>query len=220
MKLLTIFAIFSFGAFGAFAQVGPADHAEQVKASISRLSSNNKNVALLLKSLLEFRGKVASLSNDEFELRFKNKEGRKLRKSIAYSDVLALNGGGEKLSQIPAVAKKPHGEWHDIGKVFSGTKILISLNDGRHIEGYSNSINDTHLVLLDRESKQRLDLPRDQVAAFVAFTLSRGGAKKGAKWAAKELGSEPILGALGMGVGALIGALTKVGEQPILIYSR
>jgi hypothetical protein len=217
---LTIFAILLYCAFGAHAQISPVDHKEQVKASISRLSSNRKSVSLLLRSLLEFRGKVVSLSDDEFGLRFKNKEGKTLRKSIDYSEVLALNGGGERLSQIPAVTRKPHGTWDDIGKVFSGTKILIALKDGRHIKGYSNSVNDTHLVLLDRESEQRLDLPRDQVAAFVAFTLSRGGAKKGAKWAAKELGREPILGALGMGVGALVGALTKAGEQPILIYSR
>ena len=220
MKPIIIFVVFLFCVANAFAQVDTVDDTEQVKRSISRLSSNNKNVALLLRSLLEFRGKVISLSDDEFELRFKNKDGKKLRKSFAYADVLALNGGGEHLSQIPAVTKKPHGEWHDIGKVFSGTKILIALNDGRHIKGYSNSVNDTHLILLDRESKQRLDLPRDQVAGFVAFTLSRGGAKKGAKWAAKELGSEPILGALGVGIGALVGALTKVGERPILIYSR
>ena len=217
---LHIFTILLCCAIGAFAQVGPVDHEDQVKASISRLSSNRKNVSLLLKSLLEFRGKIVSLSDDEFGLRFKNKEGRTLRKSIAYSEVLALSGGGERLSQIASVSKKPHGNWQDIGKVFSGTKILIILNDGRHIKGYSNSVNDTHVVLLDRESEQRLDVRREQISGFVAFTLSRGGAKKGAKWAAKEMGSHPILGGLGIGLGALVGALTKVGEQPILIYSR
>jgi hypothetical protein len=220
MKPLAILTVLLFCTTGAFAQVDPADPAEQVRVSISRLSATNKNVALLLKSLLEFRGKVSSSSNEGFELRFKNKEGKKLRKSFAYSDVLALNGGGEQLSLIPVVTKKPHGNWHDIGKVFPGTKILIALNDGRHIKGYSNSVNETHLVLLDRESEQRLDLPRDNVVGLVAFTLSRGGAKKGAKWAAKELHQAPILGAIGVGIGAIVGAVTKVGERPILIYSR
>jgi hypothetical protein len=220
LKPSIIITVLLFSAAGTFAQGDHADHTKRVKSSISRLSAKNKNVALLLRSLLEFRGKVASFSDDEFELGFKNKEGKKLRKSIAYSDVLALDGGGEQLSQIPAVTKKPHGNWHDIGMVFSGTKILVTLNDGRYIKGYSNSITDTHLVLLDRDSARRLDLPREQISAYVAFTLSRGGAKKGAKWSAKELGREPVLGAIGVGIGAIVGALTKVEGRPILIYSQ
>ena len=220
MKPLIVFTVFLFGAAVTSAQVDPPDHAQRVKVLMSRLHTNNKNVALLLNSLLEFRGKVASLSDDEFELRFKDTEGKKLRKSFAYEDVLAVNGDGEKLSQIPDVTKKPHGDWHDIGKVFSGTKILVALNDGRHIKGYSNSVSNTHLVMLDRESEQTLDLPRDQVTGFVAFTLSRGGAKNGAKWAAKELGRDPILGTLGVGIGAIVGAMTKVEGRPILVYSR
>ena len=219
-KPLTIFTILFYWAFGAYAQDSPVDHEEQVKASVTRLSSNGKNVYLLLKSLLEFRGKVVSLSDDEFSLRFKNEEGRTFRKSIAYSEVLALSGGREKLSHVPVVTKKPHGEWHDIGKIFSGTKILVTLNDGSYLMGYSNTVNATHLVLLDRKTKERRDVPREHVTGFVAFTLSRGGAGEGAVWALNEFRGAPLLAALGAGIGALVGALTKVGEQPILIYSR
>ena len=107
-----------------------------------------------------------------------------------------------------------------IGVDFGGTKVLVMLADGRHIRGFSNSITDTHLVMLDSEAKRRLDIPRDQISAFVGFTLSRGGAKKGALRAANELHRAPILGALGMGIGAIVGALTKVERGAVLIYSR
>ena len=220
IRFLSVCTVLLVCSISTFAQFDPADPEEQVKASISRLNSNKKTLTLLLNNLLEFRGKVVDVTDKEFVLRFRNKERKTIRKTIAYSEVLALNGGGEKFSLIPAVTKRPHGNWHDIGKVFSGTKIVVALNDGRHVRGYSNSVNDTHLILLDRESKQRLDLPREGVTGFVAFTSSRGGAKKGAKWAAKELHQAPILGAFGVGIGAIVGALTKVEGQPVLIYSR
>lgn len=220
MKYLKIVAVLFCFAGALPAQDEPTVHAAKIQAAISRLNAKNKNVDLVLKNLLDLRGKVVSSSDDGFNLRYKNKDGRRLRTSILYSNVLALKGDGELVSLIPVVTKKPHGNWEDIGKVFSGTKILVSLTDGRYIKGYSNSVNDTHLVLLDRETKERLDLPRHQVAAFVGFTLSRGGAKAGSKWAAKELHKAPILGVLGVGIGAIVGALTKVEGNAVLIYSR
>ena len=77
--------------------------------------------------------------------------------------------------------------------------------------------------MIDNKTNSRLDVPRDNVAAYFGLiggrTDARAGAAKGSEGLLQP-GGDPILGGIGAALGAIIGALTKSDGRPILIYSR
>ena len=208
----------AFGSFYVRSQESREPDLKQVKTLIRDGVSGHKKATILFRSLVASEGRLEKFDSDSFYV----KRGRKYFRSF-YKDVLEISTSGKTVSLVPDPITRPYGSWSGIGQVFAGTKILVVLNDGRSVKGFSNSATDTHLVMIDNKTDARLDLPKERVAAFIALLGGFRGAKQGAAKGSEGLlqpGGDAILGGAGAGIGALLGALMKSDGRPILIYSR
>lgn len=204
----------------AYAQVPEREEAaSQVRGVIKTFGYKAKPVRVLLRSLIEIKGKAIGATDDSFDL--KPKGERTLVRRVRYIDVLTFRGGGVSLNFIPEQNRKPYGRWDDLKNIYPGTPIVLALNDGTAIDGWSHSATETHLVITERRAHARRDIPREQIIAFYGLLGVRGGAKSGASKAAYGLGRPDLLTtAVGIGVGAIIGALAKDNGTPVLVFAK
>lgn len=218
VSFMTLVTLLGCGAPRVLAQDVREANLQTLKDLVSECAQARPKVSVLFRSLVPADGRLVKSDADSFYL----KKNRRYYRSL-YRDVLEFRCGGKFVSNVPAPSDRAHGSWGDIRQVYGGTRILVILTDGRTVEGFSNSATDSHLIIIERKAHTRLDLPRDQVAAFFGLIGGRGGAKAGAAKGSEDLlqpGGDPILGGVGAVIGAIVGALAKSDGRPILIYSR
>lgn len=193
-----------------------ADQAARVRTVVRAFGQEKTNVTLLTRSLIVVKGKIVRSREDSFDI----KTGKVLN-TFPYTYLLEMEGGGAYISFVPERAVRGHGAWGDVGRVYPGTKILVVLADGRSVKGFSNSISETDLIMIDEKGRKRSDIPRDQIASVYGLIGGYGGVKKGASTGAKAMnsGRDKLPGMVFAGVGALVG-LAKSDGRPILIYSK
>jgi hypothetical protein len=127
------------------------------------------------------------------------------------------------VTNVPDPQTRPYGEWREINQVYAGTRIMIVLNNGTTVKGMSNSATDSHLIIFDPETNSRRDIAKSDVAAYFGMIGGNPGARSGAAKASEGMltaGGDVILGSIAAAIGALVGAVTKSGGRPVLIYSR
>jgi hypothetical protein len=218
MRSVVLLSFLAFGPLSIMSQSVSDPDLQSVRTFIRECAPARKKVNVLFRSLVESDGRLVKFDADSFYL----KKGRKYFRSF-YQDVLEIHGCGKAVSFVPDPSARPHGSWSDVNRVYAGTKILVILTDGRSVEGFSNSATNSHLIIIDRKTDSRLDLPKERVAAFFGLVGGRRGAKAGASKGSEGLlqpGGDPILGGAGAAIGAIIGALTKSDGRPLLIYSK
>ena len=183
---------------------------------IQKLATRSGKATILTRRLVVYSGKIVAADEESFFLKV-----RKRSSPLKYADVLEFSGGGEQLSLIPELTKKPHGTWDDVNKVFPGTKIAIVTDNGKIIKGLANSATAQTVIVIDRERHERMDLARDRVVAVYGLVGGYGGVKKGASKGAEGMttGRDQLLDGVFAGVGALLG-LAKSDGRPILVYSK
>lgn len=218
VRFITLVLLLGCGAQSLLAQDGRDADLKTVRDLVSECAPARPKVSVLFRSLVASEGRLVKFDADSFYL----KKNRRYYRSF-YRDVLEFRSGSKFVSNIPAPSARGHGSWSDINQVYGGTRILVILTDGKTVEGFSNSATDSHLIIIERKTHTRLDLPRDRVAAFFGLVGGRGGAKAGAAKGSDGLlepGGDLLLGGAGAGIGAIVGALAKSDGRPILIYSR
>jgi hypothetical protein len=189
---------------------------ERLASSIRRLATRSGKATILTRRLVAYSGKIVAADDESFFLKVKKRSF-----PLKYADVLEFSGGGENLSLVPELTKKPHGTWGDVDRVFPGTKIIIVTGDGKIIKGLANSATTEAVIFMERERHERMDIPRNRVVAVYGLIGGYGGVKKGASKGAEGAtsGRNQLLDGVFAGVGALLG-LAKSDGQPILVYSK
>ena len=190
---------------------------ERVRALVRSFGPGPTKVAILTRTMIATRGKIVRSRETSFDL--KHNDGVT---TIFYDNVLELGSEKGSISLVPDRASRNHGSWSDVGRIYPGTKILVVYNDGSTAKGFSHSITETVLIMVDKNGRERVDVPRDRIQAFYGLIGGYGGVKAGASKGAEGIhtGSRDKLPNLvATGVGALIG-LAKSDGRPILIYSR
>jgi hypothetical protein len=218
LRLIMLVLLLGCGAQSLPAQDVRKTGLQTVQNLVSECAPARPKVSVLFRSLVTSGGRLVKFDADSFYL----KKNRRYYRSF-YRDVLEFRCGGKFVSNVPDPSARAHGSWGDIRQVYGGTPILVILTDGRTVEGFSNSATDSHLIIIERKTHTRLDLPREEVAAFFGLIGGRGGVKTGAAKGSEGLlqpGGDPILGGVGAGIGAIIGALAKSDGRPMLVYSR
>ena len=189
---------------------------EQLRALVQSLGPRPTKVALLTRQLIVTRGKIVRSRETSFDL--KQTDGVT---TILFENVLELASQKGSLSLVPDKAVKNHGRWEDVGMIYPGTKILLVYADGKSAKGFSNSISQTHLIMIDKDGRQRVDVPREQIAAVFGLIGGYGGVKAGASKGAEGMTNDRdvLLDGIFAGVGALVG-MVKSDGRPILVYSK
>ena len=192
-----------------------AREAEEVRTIVRGFGSKTK-AGVLTRGLVASRGKILSSRAGSFDLKF---SGRVI--TIAYDNVLELGGGGKFVSFVPHRAARNHGSWMDAGQIYPGTKILVFYTDGTSVKGFANSVSETHLIMVDRNGRERVDVPRESIRAVYGLIGGYGGVKAGASKGAEGMTNDRdvLLDGVFAGVGALVG-LVKSDGRPILVYSN
>lgn len=215
-KILQILSISVLTVSATLGQDGQVRTVEKVRSVAVKLATRSGKATVLTRRLVVYSGKIVAADEESFFLKVKKRSS-----PLKYADVLEFSGGGEQLSVVPELTKKPHGAWDDVNRVFPGTKIVIVTDDGKIIKGLSNSATAETVIFIERERHERMDLARDRVAAVYGLVGGYGGVKKGASKGAEGMttGRDQFLDGVFAGVGALLG-LVKSDGRPILIYSK
>ena len=173
-------------------------------------------VTLLSRRLIVAKGKIIRSRPGTFDMKV---NGRVT--TVPYAAVLEMQGGGQSISFVPASDARNYGYWHDVGSIYPASRILVLTTDGKLVKGFSNSITETLLVMIDEKGRERVEIPRDKILAVYGLMGGYGGVKAGASKGAEGMhtGSQPLLSGLFAGVGALVG-LAKSDGRPVLVYSR
>lgn len=191
------------------------EQADAVRTIVKNLAPGTR-VTFLTRPLIVTSGKVLNSRPDSFDLR----SGKRIL-LVKYINVLEIKGGGWAYSSIPADHAKPFGLWDDIDLIYPGTKILVLLENGRAHIGFANSATAEHLVMLEREKKERFDIRREDIKAVYGLIGGYGGVKAGGSKGAEAMhaGRDKLLGGVMAGVGALMG-LAKSEGRPVLVFSK
>ena len=189
---------------------------EQLRALVQSFGPKPTKVTLLTRQLIVTRGKIVRSRETSFDL--KQSGGVT---TIFYESVLELGSQKGSISLIPSTTVKNHGRWEDVGMIYPGTKILLIYTDGKSRKGFSNSISHTHLTMVDEKGRERVDVPREQIAAVYGLIGGYGGVKAGASKGAEGMTNDRdvLLDGIFAGVGALVG-MAKSDGRPILVYSK
>lgn len=189
-----------------------------VKAVVSECAQERRKSTVLLRSLAYAKGRLFHFDDDSLYL-----TTGKLDRRLLYKDVLEIRCGDPSVSNIPDPSAKPYGKWEDIGRVFAGTRIVLLLDDGKAVKGFSNSATAAGMVIVDEKGRERVDIPRDRLVSVHALLGGSGGVKKNAGKASEGINTGSREGALlapaYVGIAALLG-LVKSDGNPILIYSK
>ena len=189
---------------------------QEVRAIVEGFGPKATKVTLLTRELIVFRGKVIKVRERSLDLKF---SGRVI--TIAYDNVLELEGSGKFVSFVPDRAERNHGTWEDVRRIYPGTKILVVYADGKSGKGFSNSATKTHLIMVDNNGRKRVDVPSPNILAVYGLIGGYGGVKAGASKGAEGIANSrhALLGGVFAGIGALAG-LVKSDGRPILVYSK
>ena len=189
---------------------------DEVRAIVQSFGSRPTKVSLLTRSLVFSSGKIVATSGSSFHLKFKKRVIE-----VPYENVLAIEGSGKSVTFIPDRATLNHGSWDDVGRIYPGTKILVVYSDKKAEIGFSNSVSKTHLIMVDKNGRERVDVPADRIVAVYGLIGGYGGVKAGASKGAEGMTNDRdvLLDGIFAGVGALVG-MVKSDGRPILIYSR
>ena len=215
--------IFFVFLFGCVPPIAPAQHSldteiNNVKAVVSECALERRKTTVLLRSLAYVEGKLFHFDDDLIYLL-----SGKLDRRLPYRDVLEIKCGDSFVSNVPDPSEKSYGKWEDTGRVFAGTRIVVLLDDGKTVKGFSNSSTASSLVIVDEKGRERVDIPRSRIMSTYALLGGYGGVKKNASKAAKEIGPAGpealLLAGPYVGISALLG-LVKSDGRPILIYSK
>ena len=216
-KVLSIFLITLLPLFVTAQDNLRSQQAKEVKEMVEGFGDKAAKVTLLSRSLIVAKGKIIRSRDGSFDLRI---NGRVT--TVPYAAVLEMHGDGRSVSFVPESEARNFGEWRDIGHIYAATRILVITSDGSHVKGFSNSITDTQLVMIDEKGRERVDVPREKIIAVYGLIGGYGGVKAGASKASDGLhtgGRDKLLGGVFAGVGALAG-LVKSDGRPVLVYSR
>lgn len=191
-------------------------HGERVRALVLSFGPRPTKVAILTKTMIVIRGKIVRSRRTSFDLKHNDAVT-----TIFYDNVLELGSGKGSVSFVPDRATRNHGSWEDVGQIYPGTKILIVYSDGKTGKGFSHSVSKTHLIIFDKNGRERVDVPLEKVRAVYALIGGYGGVKAGASRGAEGMTNDRdvLLDGIFAGVGALVG-MAKSDGRPILIYSR
>ena len=216
MKKLLLITLILILAPELFSQEDRAGQAGKVKSLVADFGKTRPKLTVLTRDLIVVRGKISGVGSDYFGIKLP-RGGR----VIPYSAVLEMSGGGQGISFVPNPGTGGYGSWSDAGSIFAGTRILVAFADGTSARGFSNSATATHLIMIDENGRQRVDVPREKIVAVYGLIGGYGGVKKGASEGAEAMhaGRDKLLGGILTGVGALVG-LAKSDGRPILIYSK
>jgi hypothetical protein len=189
---------------------------KNVRAVVSVCAQERRKTNVLFRSLAYAKGRLFHF-DDEFFYLTNGKQDRRL----SYRDVLEMRCGDSFVSNMPDPSTKPYGKWEDVGRVFAGTRIVVLLEDGKSVRGFSNSATASGLVIVDDKGRERVDIARSRIVSFYGLLGGYGGVKKGASKGAEGMatGGDPLLSGAFAGIGALLG-LVKSDGHPILIYSK
>jgi hypothetical protein len=193
-----------------------ADQAARVRTMVESFGQKKTSVTVLTRTLIAAKGKVIRSRPDSFDL----KRGRQTT-TVPYRNVLEMQGGGSAVSFVPEPAARNHGSWNDVGRIYPATRILVVYTGGKSAKGFSNSVSETHLIMIDEKGRERVDVPRDRIVAVYGLIGGYGGVKKGAAKGTEGMTGRTDLLPAGIfaGIGALVG-LVKSDGRPVLIYSR
>ena len=200
--------------------------ADEVRAIVKSFGSKPTKVSLVTRSLVFRTGKVVAARENSFHLRYKSEPSDKTRIiDIPYQDVLELDAGGKWVSFVPEVTARNHGSMKDVGKIFAGTRILVIYTDKKadlkYEIGFANSVSKTHLVMIDKNGRARIDMPIEQVRAVYGLVDGRAGVKSSLS-KNSTTGTDAVVALLqgiAAGVGALFG-MVKDDDEPIMVFSR
>lgn len=189
---------------------------EQVHSLVRSFGPRPTKVAILTKTMIVIRGKIVRSRGPSFDLKHNDAVT-----TIFYDNVLELGSGKGSVSFVVDRATRNHGRWEDVGRIYPGTKILIAYSDGKTGRGFSHSVSETHLIMFDKNGRERVDVPLEKVRTVYALIGGYGGVKAGASKGAEGMTNDRdvLLDGIFVGVGALVG-MAKSDGRPILIYSR
>jgi hypothetical protein len=202
--------------FAVWSQDDARQQVEKLRTLVQSFGPRPTKVAILGRTLIVTRGKIVRSREASFDL--KHNGGVT---TIFYENVLELGSAKGSISFVPDRATRNHGSWIDIGRIYPGTKVLLIYGDGTSARGFSHSITETHLVMFDKNGRERVDVHRDKIAAFYGLVGGYGGVKAGASKGAEGMTNDRdvLLDGVFAGIGALVG-LAKSDGRPILIYSK
>ena len=191
---------------------------KNVKTVVNECAQQRRKTTVLLRNLAYAKGRLFHFDDELFYL-----TTGKLDRRLSFKDVLQIRCGDSSVSNIPDPSEKSYGKWEDIGRVFAGTRIVVLLDDGKSVKGFSNSATASNLVMVDDKGRERVDIPRNRIISFYGLLGGYGGVKKNASKASEGMhtGSREgaLLGPAYVGIAALLG-LIKSDGHPILIYSK
>ncbi|HEX6124272.1 MAG TPA: hypothetical protein VFZ23_02760 [Pyrinomonadaceae bacterium] len=215
-KVLLIFVIILLPTMVRAQNDVRSEQAERVRRVVESFGQRPTKVTLLSRSLIVAKGKIIRSRDGSFDLRINRRVT-----TVPYGAVLEMQGGGQSISFVPKSQTRNYGDWRDVGHIYAATRILILTVDGSSIKGFSNSITDRLLIMIDEKGRERVEVPVDKILAVYGLIGGYGGVKAGASKGeeAMHAGRDKLLGGVFTGIGALIG-LAKSDGRPILIYSR
>jgi hypothetical protein len=194
-----------------------SQQAQAVRAIVESLEPKRAKVTLLSRRLIGVKGKIVRSRADSFDLKVRGRVT-----TVPYLAVLEMLGGGRSISFVPADDSPNHGAWADIGNIYPATRIVVLLSNGKSVKGFSNSITETKLVMVDEKGRERVELPREQIACVYGLIGGYGGVKSGASKGVEQTtasGRDKLPGLVYTGISALTG-LAKSDGRPILVYSK
>ncbi|MEP7148084.1 MAG: hypothetical protein ABI857_04310 [Acidobacteriota bacterium] len=191
--------------------------AEKVRNVVEGYGQKPTKVTLLARRIIVAKGKIIRFRDGSFDLKIR----RRVVTTVPYDSVLEMSGGGTSLSFVPASSARNYGSWEDVGGVYPNSKILIVRKDGKSVKGFSNSITEDRLIMIDEKGRERVEVPREEILAFYGLVGGYGGVKAGASKGAEGMttGRDHLLDGIFAGLGALVG-LAKSEGRPVLIYSK
>ncbi|HKP68686.1 MAG TPA: hypothetical protein VJV05_05340 [Pyrinomonadaceae bacterium] len=189
---------------------------ERVRVLVQAFGPKPTKVTLLTRQLIVTHGKIVRSRETSFDL--KHNGGVT---TIFYENVLELGTSKGSVSLVPDRAARNYGRWEDVSVIYPGTKILLIYPEGKFAKGFSNSVSQTHIIIVDKKGRERVDVPREKIVAVYGLVGGYGGVKAGASKGAEGMTNDRdvLLDGIFAGVGALVG-MVKSDGRPILIYSR
>ena len=182
---------------------------EQLRTLVRSFGPKPAKVTVLTRGLIVTRGKIVRSRETSFDL--KQNGGVT---TIFYEHVLELGSNKGSISFVPERATRNHGDWLDVGLIYPGTKILIVYPDGKTVKGFSNSVSETSLVMIDEKGRTRVDVPREEILAVYGFVGGYGGVKSGASKGAEGMTNDRDV--LLDGIFAGIGARLVLDGRPVV----
>jgi len=231
MKII-ILLLLGFAPVIGFSQPAERDiETARVKKFIQGLN-NKAKVRIMLRSLSPAEGKLASSSDDSFDVKLRDPSKALITigtkkyafvKRIKYSDVLYIRSGDRKLDLVPDKAKRPHGTWGDLRSIYPGTRVVLIMADGKTFTGWFGSATDQAMTLMDAKAENRVNIALTEVVAFYGILGRSGGFKSGAADVSGGIPTRPggaIIAGLGALVGGALGELLENDGYPVLVYSK